>query len=186
MTHDNRDNENDPKRGGYETAEFSYFHSVDGQDFHYLKVAGEVAHYFPILSDRRVLALRVATQKNQELGGGKIPFFNMARLGGSDKSNGSELLRSYRYNRFFEEGLVVANAEYRYNVYEYGNFAGDLVALFDVGEVFKELGDFGFNKLKYSYGGGLNIKFHRRTFVSITMARGNERWETGMRSKVPF
>lgn len=186
LTHDNRDNENDPKRGGYESAEFSYFHSVDGKDFHYLKIAGEVAHYFPILSDRRILALRVATEKNQELSGGKIPFYNMSRLGGTDRSVGSELLRSYRYNRFFEEGLAVANAEYRYNVYEYANFAGDLFALFDVGEVFEELGDFGFDKLKFSYGGGLNVKFRRKTFVSITIARGNEGWGMGMRSKVPF
>jgi len=186
VMHDNRDNENDPKRGGYESVAFSYFHSVDGKELHYLKVAGEVAHYFPLRSDRRVLALRVAAEKNQELGGGKIPFFNMSRLGGTDKSNGSELLRSYRYNRFFEESLAVANAEYRYNVYEYGSFAGDFVALFDVGEVFEELGDFGFDKLKFSYGGGLNVKFHRKTFVSVTIARGNEGWETGLRSKVPF
>lgn len=186
LKHDNRDNPNDPKRGGYETAGFSYFHGIDGKGFHYLKMKGEVAHYFPIVSDRRVFAVRLTAEKNQELNGGKIPFFNMSRLGGADRSNGSELLRSYRYNRFFEESLALANAEYRYNVYEYGDFVGDVVALFDVGEVFEELGDFEFDELKYSYGGGFNIKFRRRTFLSVTVARGNEGWRVNAHSKVPF
>ena len=186
LTHDSRDQAGDPKHGGHETIEFSYFHDTDGNDFHYLKIAGSASRFIPIRSDRRILALRLAAEKNQELGGDEIPFFNLSRLGGSDRSDGSELLRSYRYNRFFEEGLLLANVEYRYSIYEYGNFRGDAVALFDVGEVFEEIGDFGFDELKFSYGGGLNLQFRHRTIFAITVARGNEGWRSGVHTKASF
>ena len=186
ITHDTRDQKSDPREGGQESLAFSYFHDVDGNDFQYLKVAGSVSHFFSIFSDRRILALRIAAEKNQELGGGRIPFFNLARLGGSDITDGSELLRSYRYNRFFDEGLVTANAEYRYNVYQYGDFGTDAFLLFDVGEVFEEIGDFGFDELKFSYGGGFNLKFRRRTLVSCFIARGSEGWRSGLHTRLSF
>ncbi|MBI4368518.1 MAG: BamA/TamA family outer membrane protein [Candidatus Omnitrophica bacterium] len=186
ITHDTRDQKSDPREGGQESLAFSYFHDVDGNDFQYLKVAGSVSHFFSIFSDRRILALRVAAEKNQELGGESIPFFNLARLGGSDIADGSELLRSYRYNRFFDEGLVTANVEYRYNVYQYGDFGTDAFLLFDVGEVFEEIGDFGFDELKFSYGGGFNLKFRRRTLVSCFIARGSEGWKSGLHTKLSF
>lgn len=186
LVRDTRDSKTDTKRGGEEAFQFSYLHDTDGNDFHYLKVGASARHFFPIQSDRRILALRLVAEKNQELGGGEIPFFNMSRLGGSDFSDGSELLRSYRYNRFFDEGMLSANVEYRYNIYEYGKFSGDAVALFDVGEVFGELGDFGIEELKFSYGGGLNIKFRRRTLLSIVVAHGSEKLKIAAHTKASF
>jgi len=184
--HDNRDHKTDPKKGGYQDLEFSYFHDTDGKNFQYLKMAGSAAHFFPIFSDRRVLALRIGVEKNQELGGGGIPFYNFARLGGSSIRDGSELLRSYAYNRYFDEGLIVANTEYRYNIYEYGNFAGDAIALFDIGEVFEEIHDFGFDELKFSYGGGLNLKYKRHTILFFSLARGNEGWAARVHTHTSF
>ncbi|MBI4395245.1 MAG: BamA/TamA family outer membrane protein [Candidatus Omnitrophica bacterium] len=184
--HDNSDSKSDPKRGGSESIDVSYHHDTDGTDFQFVKLVGSIRHFFPIGSDRRILALRLAGEKNQKLFGDDIPFFKMARLGGSDRSDGSELLRSYRYNRFFDEGLLTANAEYRYNIYEYGNFAGDAFLLFDVGEVFEEIETFGFEELKFSYGGGLNIKFRRKTLLSLLLARGNEGWRAAAHTKISF
>jgi len=186
LSHDNRDDQHDAKRGGEEKLGFSYFHDVDGNDLHYLKLSGTVRHFFPIFSDRRTLAVRLSAEKNQELGGGEIPFYNLSRLGGSDITDGSELLRSYRYNRFFEEGLLLANAEYRYNIYEYGDFKADAFGLFDVGEVFEEFGNFGFDELKFSYGGGLNLRFRKRTLLSLAIARGNEGFRAASHTKISF
>jgi len=174
--HDSRDHEQDPRRGGYEALGFAYYHDTDGSDFHYLRFSGSVSHFFPILSDRRILALRLAFEKNQELGGDEIPFFNLSRLGGAKRKVGSELLRSFRPYRFHGEGLLVLSAEYRYRIYEYRDFAGDAVAFTDVGEVFEELGDFGFEDLKLSFGGGVDLKFRRKPLFSLAVARGNEGW----------
>ncbi len=186
LVRDTRDDQNDPKRGGEQKLGFSYFHDVDGSDLHYLKLSGSLRHFIPIFSDRRILGLRLVAEKNQELGGGETPFYNLSRLGGSDYSDGSELLRSYRYNRFFEEGLLLANVEYRYNIYDYGDFQTDAFGLFDVGEVFGELSDFGIEELKLSFGGGVNLKFRRRTLLSLVIARGNEGWRAASHTKVSF
>ena len=186
LNHDNRDHKNDPKRGGYEGVGFSYYHDADENNFQYFKVSASASHYVPIFSDRRIFAVKVVGEKNQELGSGQIPFFNLARLGGSTVSSGSELLRSFDFNRFLDQGLLVMNTEYRYNVYEYGDFAGDAFTLFDVGEVFKEFHDIEFKALKFSVGGGFNVKFRRYTFFSISIARGNEGWRAGTHTKISF
>jgi len=183
---DTRDHEHDARHGGYQNFKFSYFHDTDGSDLHYLAVSGSVAHFFSILSDRRVLALRLTAEKNQELGGDRIPFFNMSRLGGAKNYIQSELMRAYRPNRFYDEGLIVLNAEYRYRIYEYGNMIGEALLLADVGEVFNEIGNFRFNELNVSYGGGLNVKFRRKTLFSIIMARGDEGWRTSMGRTTSF
>jgi hypothetical protein len=186
LTHDTRSDQNDPKRGGEQKLGFSYFHDTDGSDLHYLKLSGSLRHFFPIFSDRRVLAFRLTAEKNQELGGGEIPFYNLSRLGGSDFTDGSELLRSYSFNRFFEEGLLSSNTEYRYSIYEYGDFQADAFGLFDIGEVFGELGDIGFEELKFSFGGGVNLKFRKRTIWSFAIARGSEGWRAASHTKISF
>ena len=186
FSHDTRDHQDDPKAGGRRALEFSYFHDTDGKDFQYVKFGGQATQFFTLFSDRRVLGLRLVAEKNQELGGDQIPFFNLSRLGGADPKDGSELLRSYRYNRFFGEGLLSANVEYRYSIYEYGNFSADAVGLFDVGEIFQEFHDFGFDELNLSYGGGLNVKFHRKTILSLSLAHGNEGSRFNIHTKASF
>lgn len=186
LKRDTRDHQDDPKRGGRQAVEFSYFHDVTGDEIHYMKLAGSVSHFVPIGSDRRVFAIRLTGEKNKALGDQEIPFFNLARLGGNRRWEGSELLRSYRFNRFFDEGLLLANAEYRYSVWEYGNFAGDAVALADVGEVFGEIKRFAFGELRVSYGGGLNIKFRRKTILSVVLAHGSEGFKLTSQTKTSF
>ena len=184
--YDTRDHEHDPKKGGYGSLDVSYVHDVDGSDFHYVKARGSIAQFFRLKSDRRVLAIRLSAEQNEELGGDDVPFFNQARLGGAKLEDGSELLRSYRYNRFFDRGLALANMEYRYSVYEYGDFQADAVGLFDVGEVFSDFGAFSFGELDLSYGGGINVKFRRQTIFSITVAHGSEGTSVYSHSTVSF
>lgn len=185
--HDSRDHEQDPRRGGYEDVRFSYFHDTDGSDFHYLKVSGSASHFFRIFSDRRIVAVHVMAEKSQELGDGNaIPFFNMSRLGGARHGTGSALLRSFRPNRFYGEGLILANVEYRYRIYEYDKFTSDAVALADIGEVFGDIGDFEFDELDYSFGGGIDLKFRRKTLLSCVLAKGNEGWRFSVGKHTTF
>ncbi len=177
LAHDSRDHLDDPKRGGKAAFDFGYFFDVGGSDFHYLNMQATVSRFFSLWSDRRVLAVRIQAEKNESLGGGNdIPFFNMARLGGAEPGAASDLLRAYRFNRFFDKGSILANIEYRYNIWEYGSFAGDAFGLFDIGEVFKEVSNFALKRLRMSYGGGLNLKFRRKAILSLTAAGGDEGW----------
>ena len=110
----------------------------------------------------------------------------MAGLGGADPWRGSELLRSYRFNRFFDQGLAALNAEYRYSIYEYGDFQTDAFGLFDVGEVFDSIGGFSFPRLNVAYGGGFNFKFLKKKILSLILARGSEGAEFMVNSRVSF
>jgi hypothetical protein len=184
--YDTRDHDKDPKKGGYGGVEVSYMHDTGGDDFQYITVGGSAAHFFRLGSDRRVLAIRFAGEQNIDFGSDDVPFFNLARLGGSKPHHGSDLLRSYRFNRYFDEGLMVGNIEYRYSVYEYGDFQADAVALFDIGEVFEDLGDFEFDELNLSYGLGMNIKYRRHTILGFTAAHGSEGLELKTNSRVSF
>ncbi|OGX03262.1 MAG: hypothetical protein A3G87_04895 [Omnitrophica bacterium RIFCSPLOWO2_12_FULL_50_11] len=186
VEYDVRDHATDPRKGGYGALEVSYFHDTDSNDFQYVDIGGFLAHFFRLGSDRRVLALRLTAKQVEDVGGDDIPFFNLARLGGSRPWRGSELLRSYRFNRFFADGLILGNAEYRYNIYEYGDFAGDAFALFDVGEVSEDIVDFAFGELEVSYGGGVNLKFRRETIFSFVVAHGSEGTEFTVHSRASF
>lgn len=187
LSHDSRDHQEDPKRGGNESFDLGYFFDIDGNNFHYLKMTATATHFFSLWSDRRVLAIRLKAEQNESMGHGqKVPFFNMSRLGGNEPGEASDILRSYRFNRFFDDGAALANMEYRYNIWEYGTFGADAFGLFDVGEVFRSVGNFVFDRLRLSYGGGLNLKFRRRTILSLTAAGGNEGWRFSVHSSKSF
>ncbi len=186
LSYDFRDRQDEPKSGGYGKLEIAYNHDTGGEDFQYLTLSGSLAHFFKLWSDRRVLAFRFLAETNQDLAGGDVPFFNMARLGGSKPWAGSELLRSYRFNRFFDSSLTGGSVEYRYNVYQYGDFGANAFGLFDVGEVFDGIRDFSLGELVYSYGGGLDIKFRGKTLLTLALAHGNEGSEFEVNSKSSF
>jgi hypothetical protein len=186
LDYDVRDHTSDPKRGGYGGLGVTYFQNLDGDDFQYVNVKGSLAHFFTLGSDRRVLALRLSGETNQEVNGDEVPFYNFPRLGGAEPWDGSELLRSYRFNRYFDKSLAVTNAEYRYSVYEYGDFQADSFMLFDIGEVFDDAQDFAFGDLAYSYGSGINIKFRRKTILALIVSHGSEGLSFEVNSKVSF
>jgi hypothetical protein len=111
----------------------------------------------------------------------------MARLGGYGiQPEGSATLRGFKYNRFFDKSSAVLNLEYRYNVWQYGNFGADWIFLVDMGKVFGDLHEFGIGGLKVGYGTGVRLKAHRRVFLSIELAKSNEEFTCYVRSKTSF
>jgi len=187
LSHDTRDMEEDPLRGGYQQLDFSYSDDVHGQNFHYLKFDFHAAHFFQLWSDRKVFALKFFVGRAQKTSGGDVPFFDLERIGGYGiQPSGSETLRGFVYNRFFDKTALVITPEYRYNIWKYGNFNADSVFFADVGEVFREIHSFGLDKLKPSYGWGIRVKHSRDVFFSFEIAHSNEGTQIYVRTKAPF
>jgi len=187
LFHDTRDMPNDPLQGGYE--EFNFFVSDDfsGDNFHYLKMQFKAAHFFQLWSDRRVLALHFFAGRSQPIGDGKVPFFDLQRMGGYGKQTPrSETLRGYAYNRFFDQTAVAFTPEYRYKIWSYGLFDADAVFFADIGGVSKEIHSMGFDKLRVGYGTGIRVKNARDIFFSFEVAHGNEGTRYYFRTKAPF
>ena len=99
---------------------FGYHEGLYSSKARYLKYEFEANKYFQAGSDRRIIAVNFYGEYNDELSGGYVPFYQMARLGGfGSPPHLSHTLRGYDFDRFFDNSLVLANLEYRYTVWEY-------------------------------------------------------------------
>ncbi len=187
LSHDTRDADEDPLKGGYEQFDFHYSGDTEGQNFRYLTMNFRAAHFFELWSDRRVFALHLFAGRTQKLGDNEIPFFDLQRIGGYGvQPSGSEMLRSLANNRYMDQTAFVITPEYRYNIWKYGNFSADSVFFADFGEVFKEIHNFGIDRLKPAYGAGIRVKKLRDVFFSFEVAHGNEGTVFYARTKTPF
>jgi hypothetical protein len=173
VEHDTRNNSFNPRYGGYQRLKLGYYEGIDGYDFSYIKTRFDLAEYIPIgqifniFYYDSVLALRVSGEFNEGLNGDKIPFFDLARLGGGDS------LRSYQHNRFFDDNSLFYSIEYRYNIWGMKNYKADATVFFDMGWVFDEFSTFEIDKFRDSYGIGLRILLPRFT-LAIEGAHGSE------------
>lgn len=111
----------------------------------------------------------------------------MAKLGGTGAyPRLSEPLRSYDFNRFFDESLLLGNLEYRYTIWEYRDFKTDAVFFLDEGQVFKDIGSFQFKDFRESYGFGFRTSLANVMFFSIEMAHGDEGTRIYAQTRTPF
>jgi len=180
LFHDDRDNKNNPTRGGYRQFSMDYNQGTDGADFEYAKYKFEVAQFISILKPENILALRVAGEYNDKVDGGTLPFFDMARLGGSDT------LRGFQYNRFFDNSAVWLNLEYRYNIWKYRDFKVNFAPFLDMGTIFGEGDDFEFSNAEFSYGGAFRFRVVEKVVFNVEVAKSNDGFEVYLRSKAPF
>lgn len=173
LEHDTRNNPFNPRYGGYQRFKIGYYEGIDGDDFRYIKTRFDLAEYIPIgqlfkiFYYDSVLALRLSGEFNEGLSTDRIPFFDLARLGGADS------LRSYQYNRFFDDQSINYSIEYRYNIWGMKNYKADATLFFDMGWVFDEFSAFEIDNFRDSYGIGLRILLPRFT-LAIEGAHGSE------------
>lgn len=180
LEHDTRDEREDPHRGGYERFAFAYVEGVNSADVGFFRYRLEAARFFPIGSPRRILALRAFAEVNDELNGRPIPFFELTKLGGSRS------LRGFQRNRFFGEGGLFFNAEYRYNVWTYKTLSMDTALFFDGGNVFGEISEYQLNDFQPSYGAGIRIKSGRKAVLSFDAGHSDDGTEYFLRFSSPF
>jgi len=86
------------------------------------------------------------------------------RLGGSDD------LRGFRPFRFYDDNLLIANVEYRWET-----FSGLDMALFaDAGKVFSRHADWNFHNLEASAGFGLRFNVVNNVFLRLDVGFSHE------------
>lgn len=162
--YDYRDNPGGPRSGGNYILEYSrYFdQSLHLHDFQ--RLALHLQQYIPFFNQRRVFALRgksVLTFKEDDQ---KVPFYLQPTLGGSDD------LRGFRPFRFYDENLLVVNAEYRWET-----FSGLDMALFaDAGKVFPRRSQWNFKDMEGSVGFGLRFNVRNSVFLRLDVGFSHE------------
>ncbi|HHP7238650.1 MAG TPA: BamA/TamA family outer membrane protein [Longibacter sp.] len=135
--------------------------------FRYVGYAAEIQQYLPLpfLPSTRRLALRVRMEKVEPArGGAAVPFFRLPGIGGQTT------VRSLVFERYVEEGALVANAEYQYPIWN----RMDAVAFVDAGQVFNEFEGIAVDRFHYSYGGGVRVIRGGRLAFRFEVATGEE------------
>ena len=157
---DYRDHPSNPHRGGNYVASYIYYDDRTLGMHSHKKLTGEAQQYIPFFNEKRVIALRAKTQLSYRNPGQVIPFYLQPVLGGSED------LRGFRPFRFYDNNLMVMNAEYRWEV----NTGLDMAVFGDAGKVFHRHAELNFADLETSAGFGLRFKSRRAVFM---------RWDVG-------
>jgi len=164
LEYDYRDHAGGPRSGGHYIVEFSDYLDQDlgRHDFQRLEI--NLQQYIPFFNQRRVIALRGKTIMTFQEDGQRVPFYLQPVLGGSDD------LRGFREFRFYDDNLIVLNAEYRWET-----FSGLDMALFaDAGKVFPRRSQWNFTDLESSVGFGLRFNAHNSVFLRLDVGFSHE------------
>jgi outer membrane protein assembly factor BamA len=180
IVYNSRDEIVRPTRGWEVIAKYlSADHALWNDDADFSKIIVDASYTVPLVWRRQI----VAVHGNTEVMFGDdedIPFFELCSLGGDDT------MRGYFPNRFLGKGRMLFNLEYRLNLINF-NFRRmwdidiDGVGFGDAGRVYKGASDFRhnvFDRMRYSYGGGLRIGFSSGLVARLDVGFSPE--ETGL------
>jgi hypothetical protein len=155
--YDSRDNIGYPVTGGFYQLSWRIYGDVLGADYVLNTTSLDLRRFFR-LGERRVIGVRFRGVAN----GGTVPFQLMPALGGD------QLLRGYFGGRFRERQLVALQSEYRSRVWK----RLGLAVFGEIGQVARDLEQFGMDRFNYSYGVGLR-------FLLVPQERMNLRMDFG-------
>jgi hypothetical protein len=176
LSYDSRDNPFRPTIGWFAEGAFTYTDQVDRNQFRYLGYRMEAQRYIPVFHDDRVLLLRGYVAKQDSLGGGSIPFYELNLL---DLNNG---LRGFDRGRWQDKGALLFNAEWRFPLWQ--DVEGDI--FLDEGQVFSNYKDVQFKQFRYSAGAGLRFVTNRKFGFRIQVAASEDGVLTLIRGDLEF
>jgi hypothetical protein len=168
-TLDLRDRGIDPRAGVVLRFEATRYDDRDFEAFDFTRVAGEVQAHVPLGFRNRMLAARLRTSHATPDAGHSVPFYLMETLGGA------QTLRGFRDYRYRDRRNLVINAEYRWEVWNYVDFA--LFA--DAGKVFRDEDDLDLSDLELGYGFGIRGHAPGGMLFRIDVARSYEGFQVG-------
>ena len=184
---DTRDSEDQATEGSYQKLSFKYTEGTGSSSARYFTYLLDAAKYFQLGSPKRIFAARFFAEYNQEINHGIVPFFEMTKLGSSGTFPArSQTARAFVYNRFYGEGAILLNLEYRYTVMEYKDFKAKVAVFSDSGEVFKKPIKFRISDLRESYGLGFYLSYAKNTLFAFSVAHGNEGTQFYLDNKIAF
>lgn len=161
---DYRDIPGGPRSGGNYLARFTYNKDVDLKQHSHRRLELEAQQYIPLFNERRVIALRARSELTYKNRNQTLPFYMQPTLGGSNT------LRGFRPFRFYDDNLIVFNAEYRYEI-----FSGMDMAVFgDAGKVFRSKKDWNAHDLEGAYGIGMRFNARNTVFMRIDAGFSHE------------
>jgi outer membrane protein assembly factor BamA len=151
------------RKGGWYRIDFSRFddRSAGRQSFDRLDV--DLRQFVGLLAERRVLAARLFVSTSEAVSGGLMPFYLMPTLGGNDT------LRGFREYRFRGPHAILAQGEYRWEIWS--GLEGAL--FYDAGKVANRRADLDFRRLETDYGFGFRFNTNESVVFRVDAGFGS-------------
>jgi outer membrane protein assembly factor BamA len=135
------------RRGGWYRIDFSRYADRSGGLLSFSRVDADLRQFVGLLAGRRVLAGRLFMSTSEADEGAAMPFYLMPTLGGNDT------LRGFREYRFRGPHAILAQGEYRWEIWS----GLDGALFYDAGKVADRRSDLSFANLEHDYGFGFRF-----------------------------
>jgi hypothetical protein len=152
------------RKGGWYRFDFSHYDDRTTDQFTFNRLDADVRQFFGFLAGRRVIATRLFVSTSDTESGQTMPFFFMPTLGGNDT------LRGFREYRFRGPHAILAQAEYRWEIWS--GFDGAL--FYDAGKVADVRSDLNFKDLESDYGIGFRFNTNNGVMFRVDAAFGSK------------
>ena len=153
-----------PKKGGWYRFDFSHYDDRTTSQFSFNRLDADVRQFFGFLAGRRVVGARLFVSTSDTEAGQTMPFFFMPTLGGNDT------LRGFREYRFRAPHAILAQGEYRWEIWS--GFDGAL--FYDAGKVADRRADLNFKDLESDYGIGFRFNTNNGIVLRVDAAFGSQ------------
>ena len=135
------------RRGGWYRVDFSHYDDRTAGAFTFNRVDADLRQFIGVLAGRRVFAVRLFVSTSDTSGNQVMPFYFKPALGGNDT------LRGFREYRFRGPHAILAQGEYRWEIWS----GLDAAFFYDAGKVADRRADLDFNNLEHDYGFGFRF-----------------------------
>jgi outer membrane protein assembly factor BamA len=136
-----------PRKGGFYRVDLSRFDDQTSGQYTFFRVDTDLRQYVGFLEGRRVVSARLFVSTSDAGSAQTIPFYLMPTLGGNDT------LRGFREYRFRGPQALLAQGEYRWEIWS--GLEGAL--FYDAGKVATVRSDLNFQDLETDYGFGFRF-----------------------------
>jgi hypothetical protein len=151
------------RKGGYYRLDVSRYDDKRDAAQDFTRVDAELRQFVSFLAERRVLAARLRVSTTDVAENERVPFFLLPTLGGNDT------LRGFRAYRFRGQHSILAQFEYRWEIWS----AFDAALFYDAGKVAVRRSDLNFKSLEQDYGFGFRFNTDNGIVVRIDAAFGS-------------
>jgi Omp85 superfamily domain len=135
------------RKGGWYRIDLSRYDDRGSGRYSFRRLDTDLRQFVGFLAGRRVLAARLFVSTSDTGPGAVMPFYQMPTLGGNDT------LRGFRQYRFRGPHAILAQGEYRWEIWS----GLDGALFYDAGKVADRRADLDFTNLERDYGFGFRF-----------------------------
>jgi hypothetical protein len=151
------------RKGGWYRLDYSHFDDRTSNLYTFNRFDADLRQFIPFLAERRVIAARLYVSTSDTDEGQIMPFYLMPTLGGNDT------LRGFREYRFRGPHAILAQAEYRFELWS----GLDMALFYDAGKVALRRSDLDFEDLQSNYGFGFRFNTNEGVILRVDAGFGS-------------